>query len=173
MFATILLPNFYLQAALRHQPELHDTPVALIDGEEAKAKIMQLNGAAERAGVLTGMTPSQGIARCMQLVVKVRDRAQEQIASDIALQLAFTLSPDVETTGPGIYTVQFSDTRRVEENVGRAIEQCTTITLDARAGIARNPDVSLLAAHLAKPVLRVGDTQTFLAALPIETLAFA
>ena len=33
MFATIYLPNFCLQAATRHQPELCEKPVALIDGE--------------------------------------------------------------------------------------------------------------------------------------------
>ena len=33
MFATIYLPNFYLQAATRHPPELRAKPVALIDGE--------------------------------------------------------------------------------------------------------------------------------------------
>src|SRR6266478_727999 len=31
MFATIYLPNFYLQAATRHQPELRAKPVALIE----------------------------------------------------------------------------------------------------------------------------------------------
>lgn len=36
MFATIYLPDFYLQAVLRHQPELRDKPVALIDDQEKK-----------------------------------------------------------------------------------------------------------------------------------------
>ena len=68
MFATIYLPNFYLQAALRHQPELSGQPVALIDDLEKKALIIQLNAAAEQTGVRCGMTPSQGLARCLQLV---------------------------------------------------------------------------------------------------------
>ncbi len=50
MFATIYLPNFYLQAALRHQAELATQPVALLDDQEAKAVIIQLNQAAEDAG---------------------------------------------------------------------------------------------------------------------------
>jgi protein ImuB len=173
MFTTLLLPNFYLQAALRQRPELHERPVALIDGEEAKAKIMQLNAAAEQTGIVAGLTPTQGLARCLQLEVMVRDRAQEQALAEIALDLAFTLSPDVEATAPGVYTVQFSETRRLEENVRRVVAQFAGQRLMARAGIAHNGNVSLLAAHLAKPVLRVGDTRTFLAALPIETLALA
>ena len=47
MFATIYLPDFYLQAALRYQPDLRDKPVALIDDQEKKAVIIQLNAAAD------------------------------------------------------------------------------------------------------------------------------
>ena len=64
MFATIYLPNFYLQAAIRHQPELRPKPVALLDDNEKRAVIIQLNEPAEKAGVRTGMMPSQGLARC-------------------------------------------------------------------------------------------------------------
>ena len=72
MFATIYLPNFYLQAVLRHQPELSGRPVALIDDLEKRALLIQLNATAEHTGVRCGMTPSQGLARCLQLVVKTR-----------------------------------------------------------------------------------------------------
>ncbi len=51
MFATIYLPNFYLQAAMRHQPELCEKPVALIEEQEKKPLIIQLNEAAEKAGI--------------------------------------------------------------------------------------------------------------------------
>jgi len=64
MFATIYLPNFYLQAAMRHQLGLCSKPFALLD-DQAKAVIIQLNEAAENAGVHKGMTPSQGLARCL------------------------------------------------------------------------------------------------------------
>src|SRR5438034_10524960 len=72
MFATIYLPNFYLQAAMRHQPELCDKPVALIEEQERQPLIIQLNEAAEKAGVRKGMTPSQALARSLQVVIKVR-----------------------------------------------------------------------------------------------------
>ncbi len=63
MFATIYLPNFYLQAATRHQPELREKPMALIEEQERKPVIIQLNEAAEKAGIRKGMTPSQALAR--------------------------------------------------------------------------------------------------------------
>src|SRR4029079_12168622 len=72
MFATIYLPNFYLQAVLRHQPELQRKPVAIFDDQEKKAVIIQINPEAEQIGVHCGMTPSQGLARSLQLLVKTR-----------------------------------------------------------------------------------------------------
>ncbi len=171
MFATIYLPNFYLQAALRHQPELARRPVALIDDQVAKAVIMQINRPAEEAGVRTGMTPSQGLARYLELIVKCRVPAQERSLDELLLQFSYTLAPYVEATAPGLCTVQFTDDRNLGTKVERMIAQLVETGLTACAGIAQTPDTSLLAAHLARPVLQVGDIKTFLASLPIETLA--
>lgn len=173
MFAAIYLPNFYLQAAVRHQPELHAQPLALIDGEMARATIMQMNTAAEQLGVRCGMAPSQGLARCLQLTIKMRHRAQEKLLSEMVLQFAFTLAPFVEATAPGICTIEFTDNRNLDRKVTRVIEQLADAEITATGGIAQTPDTSLLAAHLARPVLQVGDVRTFLASLPIETLALA
>jgi hypothetical protein len=107
----------------------------------------------------------------LQFVVKTRSAAQEQCITEILIEQAFTLAPFVEATAPGVCTVQFTDTRDVEAHVRNAIERLTNLDIVARAGIAQNADTSLLAAHLATPVLRVGDVRTFLARLPIESLA--
>lgn len=171
MFATLYLPNFYLQAALRHQPELSLRPVALIDDQVAKAVIIQLNRPAEEVGVRVGMTPSQGLARHLELSVKCRMRTQERSLDELLLQFSYTLAPYVEATAPGLCTVQFTDQRELGTKVERMIAQLTDQGITAWAGIAQTPDTSLLAAHLARPVLQVGDIKTFLASLPIETLA--
>ncbi len=173
MFATLYLPNFQLQAALRHQPELLVRPVALIDDQEAKPIIFQLNTAAAAAGVSTGMTPSQGLARCLQLAVKTRLRAQEKQLDELLLQFAFILAPHVEATAPGVCTIQFSQRQDWERKTLGVVEQLAAAGLAAKAGIARTPDASWLAAHLADPVLQVDDARDFLAPLPIETLADA
>jgi hypothetical protein len=171
MFATVYLPNFYLQAAMRHQPELVDQPVALIDDQEAKATIIQLNRAAEQIGVTCGMTPSQGLARCLQLVVKCRLRAQEKHMNDLLLHFCSTLAPYIEATAPGICTVQFTETKHIKREVERVVAQLADSGISAHAGIARTPDASFLAAHLAQPVLQIDAARDFLAPLPIETLA--
>jgi nucleotidyltransferase/DNA polymerase involved in DNA repair len=171
MFATIYLPNFYLQAAVRHQSELRLKPIVLLDDQEAKAVIIQLNQIAENAGVNQGMTASQGLARCLNLVVKTRVRAQEQLLGEMMLQQVYSLAPYVETTAAGVCTVQFTDDRNLVSKVSRLIERLAESEIIAQAGIAPSPDTSFLAAHLANSVLQIDDAKQFLAPLPIETLA--
>jgi protein ImuB len=173
MFATIYLPNFYLQAAARHQPELCEKPVVLIEEQERKPLIIQLNEAAEKAGIRKGMTPSQALARSLQVVVKVRAVTQEKSIQEILLHHAFTLTPFVEDTAPGICTLQFKDRRNSHEKMCRVIEQLRECEIHAQAAIAPTPDTSFLATHMARPVLQIQNAKQFLAPLPIETLAIA
>jgi len=171
MFATIYLPNFYLQATTRHQPELRAKPLGLIEEQERKPVIIQLNEAAETVGVRKGMTPSQALARCLSVVIKARAHVQEKSIQEILLHYAFSLSPFVEATGPGICTVQFTDNRNLGEKVSRVIDRLLECEVAAQAAIGPTPDTSFLAAHLARPLLQIENAKDFLAALPIETLA--
>jgi protein ImuB len=170
MFATIYLPNFYLQAATRHQPELRAKPVALIEEHERKPVIIQLNEAAEKADIRKGMTPSQALARCLRVVIKTRAHMHEKSMQKILIHYAFTLSPFVEATAPGICTIQFTDNRNLNEKVSRVIQQLAECEIRGQAAIAPTPDTSFLAAHLARPVLQIDDAREFLTPLPIETL---
>jgi protein ImuB len=170
MFATIYLPNFYLQAAIRHQPELRAKPVALIEERERKPVIIQLNEVAEKAGIQKGMTPSQALGRCLRVIIKARAHTQEKSMEEILIHYAFTLGPFVEATASGICTIQFTDNRNLSEKVSRVIQQLAECDIAAQAAIAPTPDSSFLAAHLARPVLQINDAKEFLAPLPIETL---
>src|SRR5881227_1672213 len=130
MFATILLPNFYLQAIARHQPVLREKPLALLDDTATKAVILQLNDAAQNEGIRAGMTPSQALARCLHLVIKARARDREQQLSAILLHHAFLLSPFVEATAPGVCTVQFMQRIRLSEKLQNVIDflaQCDLV----------------------------------------------
>jgi protein ImuB len=173
MFATIYLPNFWLQAATRHQPELCEKPVALIEEHERKPLIIQLNEAAENAGIRKGMTPSQALARSLRVVIKVRAPTQEKSMQEILLHHAFTLSPFVEDTAPGVCTIQFTDCRDLNVKVCRVIEQLRDCEIRTQAAVAPTPDSSFLAAHLARPMMQIENAKEFLASLPIETLAMA
>ena len=170
LFAAIYVPDFELQAALRHQPELHQQPVALLDDEEAKATILQLTPRADEAGVSVGMTASQGLARCLGLIIKPRAREQEKIAGEILLHHAAMLAPEIEATAPGICTVRFTSRKKCRDNVERVVRQLAQLQLQARAGLAATPDLSFLAACLARPILQIDHAESFLGPLPIETL---
>lgn len=171
MFASLYLPNFLLQSAVRHLPELRQQPVAIVDDETAKGTILEINENAEREGVAPGMAPSQALARCLRLVIKTRDRRQENALAEVALQFAFTLSPDVEATATGVWTIQFTDIRDIESKTRRVIDALAAIDITARAGIAPTPDASLLAAHATASVLKIDDARAFLATLPLDVLA--
>src|SRR4029077_18243225 len=70
------------------------------------------NDVAEKAGIYQGMTPSQALARSLQVVIKVRARTQEKSIQEIMLNYAFSLTPFVEATAPAICTVQFTTWHR-------------------------------------------------------------
>lgn len=174
MFGTIYLPNFSLQAALRHRSltaNQTDQPIAVIDENENKPVILELTAAAKAAGVSKGMTPSQGLARCLTLQIQPRSRVQEKAVQEILLHHAFSLSPYVEETAPGLSTLQFTDLRDLVSKMSRAIAQLESCELTAQGGLGPTPDTSFLAAHLARPVLEITDVSQFLAPLPIEILA--
>src|SRR5207247_5000009 len=139
MFATIYLPNFFLQAATRHQPELRAKPVALIEEQDRKPIIIQLNEAAEKSGIRKGMTPSQALARSLRVVIKVRRRAQEKSIQEILIYYAFTLSPFVESTAPGVCTIQFTDYRYLSPNLAQVIEYLADCDILAKASFAPTP----------------------------------
>jgi hypothetical protein len=103
-------------------------------------------------------------------MIKVRARTQEKSIQEILLHYAFTLSPFVGATAPGICTVQFTDHRHLKAKVLRLIDQLAECEISAQAGIAATPDTSFLAAHLARPVLQIENAKEFLAPLPIEVL---
>ena len=170
MFIALYLPDFALQAALRPTPELHRQPVALLDDEQARATILQVTPPAAAAGVQTGMTASQALARCLSLTIKGRAREQEKITSEILLQHAAALSPEIEATAPGVCTIHFTSPKNCRENLARVVEQLAALDLRAQAGLAATPDLSFLAAVLGRPVLQIDEPEKFLAPLPIETL---
>ena len=105
MFAVVLLPNFRLQAVLRFREEMHARSVALVDGNDPKAGILEINEAAKAAGVTTGQTSTQALARCPALAIFPRSAAQEHAAQSALLEIAGTLSPEVEATADGFCTV--------------------------------------------------------------------
>ncbi len=173
LFAALFAPAFPLQAALRFRPELRDGPTAVTDGLSQKGHILALTAAAGAAGVEEGLSSSQALARCPGLTLLSRELEQEKIASQILLEIAASLSPDVEDTSAGICTISLAGARIAdfESWADEVRRRCEEVRLTARIGVAETPDLALLAAHAATPILVVRDSTAFLASRELSELS--
>ena len=151
MFAVIYIPDFALQAALRHEPELLKRPVALVDESLPKPVIVQLTETARAAGVCAGLTSTQAMARCRDIIIKPRSIAQENAAADALLQCGYLFSPYVEATAPGVCTLDLKgQTSGGDEKFGQQIlTLLDQLQLKAQIGVAATPAVALHAARSA------------------------
>jgi protein ImuB len=161
MFAVIFIPNFSLQATLRHEPELRARAVALVDSKLTKPAIVELTAAAQACGVGEGLTASQAMARCAELIIKSRSLAQEASATEVLLQTAYAFSPNIESTASGVCTMELkgmafgSDFAAAESWAEKIIEVLVQFHIEAKIGLAVTPELALLAARAANPILSI------------------
>ena len=159
MFAVIFIPNFSLQAVLRHDPALRALPVALVDSKLLKPAIVQLTPAAQACGVTEGLTASQAMARCAELIIKPRSPAQEDSATEVLLQTAYAFSPNIESTAPGLCTMELkgmafdSNHGAIEQWAKQIIEVLAQFHIAAKVGLSATPELALLAARAASPIM--------------------
>lgn len=194
MYAALYIPNFGLQALLRHRLEEAAQPAVLLEADavgaglarrsgkdRGKARILELNPAAAAHGVEAGMTASQGQARFPGLRLMNRSADEENAARSALLSLGASFSAWLEDTAPGVCTVDLSGTESVVtgrfEALGQeALAGLQAANLEGSVGLAPNPDLALLAAQTVEPgqwrILRhAEEAREFLATLPlVETL---
>jgi protein ImuB len=173
MYAVLQISDFPLQAALRFSsPELHNLPLAAIRTATKQGEILAANVLARNQGVTRGMPSAQGLARCPDLrFIPACPRAEANTQA-LLLQTAGTLSPSIESTAPGVCTVDLRGIRGgPRSEVERALKALLSAQLVARAGIAPLPDLARLAAAKANPLLLVDSSQEFLKQLPLPELS--
>lgn len=172
MFAAVYVPNFALQAVLRHEQELQSHPIALVDAEVSKTVIVQFNAAAAACGVEAGQTPSQAMARCERLAIKPRSTALERTLTEVLLQTAYAFSPDIESTDLDLCTLklkglQLQTNEALAAWTKQIIAALAQLGLEAKVGIAPTPALAAIAACSNSIV---HDPAEFVATLPVETL---
>jgi protein ImuB len=169
MFAAILLPGFCLQAVLRWREELWTQPVAVVDDTTAKGAVLELTPPAAAVGVWPGMASTQALARCGTLQLLPRSLPQEQSLGNALLTLGASLSPRIEATADGICTIDLRQAKISDWNkwASEVLARLEELRLQAQIGVAANPDLALLAARRAAPVLVVQNTGAFLSGLAI------
>jgi protein ImuB len=171
-YAVLLAPEFRLQATLRHSPSLLDQPVALVVSQGTKPRICEMTASARARLVHAGMTPTQALARCPELQFIQGNAGHERSAQETLLQVAETLSPFLESTGPGLVTIELPPERCCTEQdlVEKVIVPLGSLGLEVRVGVASSPDLALLASRSARPVKIVTAVNEFLAPLPVAAL---
>jgi protein ImuB len=171
-YAVLYAPEFRLQAALRHLPELAKSPVALLGNEGSDHCVSQLNAKARNSHVHVGMTPTQALARCAELQLIRPNHGHERSAQDSLLQMAETLTPFVEATAVGAITLELPAERTftAPELIQRCVLPLGLLGLDIHVGLAMTPDLALLAARFASPVRIIDSIASFLGPLPITAL---
>lgn len=155
MFAVAYLPQFPLQASLRHEPELWNKLVALTDPSHRPPSVCEATGAACNAGIVQGQTPTQAMARCATIVIRSRSPEQEEAAQNVLLQCAYGFSPHIESTFPGVCTLDLRGLATVNladraalENWAAKLQRCLAeVNLGARIGIGPTPHVARQAAQ--------------------------
>ncbi len=66
MYACIYIPDFPLQAIVRHEPALRERPVAIVEGTPPLCKVIVVNRQGREAGATTGMTRLEA-TQCLAL----------------------------------------------------------------------------------------------------------
>jgi protein ImuB len=178
MFAAVYLPQFSLQAVLRHEPEPWRKPVALVDPSLSTPIVCDLTETARQSGVTEGLTPTQALARCREIVIRHRSPNQEMAATDVLLQCAFGFSPNIEATAPGVCTLDLqglavlsqANARQMTAWAERLRRVLTTFGLRAQVGIALTPNLARQAACWSQEVVVIENPREFMEALPVASL---
>jgi protein ImuB len=148
-----------------------DPPAALLDREGMH--VIELNYAAEYAGIQPGMSTTLALARTSELVLYKRSPSNEQHLQNALLQLVYRYSPFIENSASGICTLDLKG-KRIRKHqpwLRELLTQLRSIGLKAQAGIGFNPEIALQAAKIADPILEILEDCNPLQSLALESLA--
>ncbi|MGY8696307.1 MAG: Y-family DNA polymerase, partial [Verrucomicrobiia bacterium] len=90
--------RFALHAVLRMEAGLGARPVILVDESLTKPLVVDCTQAAARAGVMSGLSVTQAIARCEDVAVRYCSAKAEAMAARVLFDCAYSLSPRIEET---------------------------------------------------------------------------
>ena len=148
-----------------------EIPAALLDRDGMH--VIELNYAADHAGIQPGMSTSQALARASELVLYKRNPSNEQHFQNTLLQLVYRYSPFIENSAPGICTLDLKG-KRIRNHqpwLRELLAQLRSIGLKAQAGLGGNPEIALQAAKIADSILEILQDSNLLQSLALESLA--
>lgn len=171
--ACLLVPNFPLAARLRREPQLTETPVAMVEADGTTPVVLAVSGRARRQGVRPGLSLPQARAIYPDLIARPRDRAMEQSAQETLLETALTLSPLIENSAPGCIYLDLGGMGSEEAVAESAVEAAEAAGFPAHVAVAEGRIAARLAAWRAGgkwTILPEGEDAAYLAPLPLAWL---
>jgi protein ImuB len=174
-FASIHVPNFLVQAAVRAEPQLRARAVALVDGTPPIWNVVAANVAALQAGIELGMAKSQAAQFCA-VEIRQRSRLQEKSAHAALLDLGASVSPRMEDTAPDTILLDIAGLTSLfgsEENIARQLmRHASSLGLIAHVAVSSNLEVALHAARGFSGITLIppGEEAKRLGELPVHAL---
>jgi protein ImuB len=174
-FASIHVPNFLVQAAMRAEPNLRARAVALVDGTPPIWNVVAANEAALQAGIELGMAKSQAAQFCA-VEIRQRSRLQEKSAHAALLDLGASVSPRMEDTAPDTIILDIAGLTSLfgsEENIARRLmRHASSLGLIAHVAVSSNLEVALHAARGFSGITLIppGEEAKRLGRLPVHAL---
>jgi len=174
-FASIYVPNFLVQAAVRAEPQLRARAVVLVDGTPPIWNVVAANEAALQAGIELGMAKSQA-AQFRNVEIRHRSRLQEKSAHAALLDLGASVSPRVEDTAPDTIIIDIAGLSSLfgsEENIARQLMQrASDLGLITHIAVSSNLEVALHAARgfAGITLIASGEEAKRLGGLPVRAL---
>jgi protein ImuB len=143
-FASIYVPGFTVQAAMRAEPALYGCPIAILDGVVPLETVVATNEAALKMGVRPDMTKGQA-EQFRAVQIHCRRQAHEESAHAALLDLGWSVSPRVEDTAPdtividldGLNTLFGTEAEIAATLVRRASSLGLAVTLPSRQILKR------------------------------------
>lgn len=177
MFVAVFIPDFPVEAVVRHLDAVaREGAVAVFDGTPPLVHVIAVNDKARAHGAEAGMTKVQAES-VPGLLLKPRSAAQEASAHAALLDCAHGFSPRVESTAPDTVLVDiagleplFGPPAKIARELAR---RAAEMELEARVGVASNPDAALNAARgfPGITVIPQGKEAARLGELPVDVLA--
>src|SRR6266404_6983889 len=113
LFGCIYAPDFPVQAALRGSDvSFVSTAAAVLDGTDSLLRVVASNELARAVGIETGITKIQAES-CFAVLLKKRIIEEEHSAQASLLDCGYSFSPRLESTAPGIVTINLTGTERL------------------------------------------------------------
>jgi len=149
-FASIFVPNFWLQAVVRAEPALRERGLVLIDGNPPLWRVVAIDEAAAQMGIEIGMTKTD-VEQFAGVKIRPRFPAQEKTAHAALLDVGWSISPRMEDTAQDTIVLDLSGLTSLlgaeKDIAAHLIQRLTAFGLHGNVAIASNIETARIAAR--------------------------